>query len=79
MRERGVKNHRIVIADGLQGMPEAIGQVFPSAKHQRCMVRVQRNLSHPVNKECRSEIMEGFAEGYSQEPSKKTQPNSSGS
>ena len=36
------------------------------------MVRVQRNLSHPVNKERRSEIMEDFAEGYSQEPSKKT-------
>jgi putative transposase len=40
IKGRGVGSPLLFVTDGLQGMPEAIKQVFPGAIQQRCLVHV---------------------------------------
>ena len=44
LKERGLKDPRLIIGDKALGMVEAIGQVFPRAKYQRCIVHFYRNV-----------------------------------
>lgn len=67
LKERGIGDPKIFITDGLQGMPEAIKKAFPNAKHQRCLVHIQRNISQNVRQKDRTEICNDFKEVYSQE------------
>jgi putative transposase len=43
LRNRGVRDVLIVCCDGLTGLPEAIGAVWPSAVVQTCVVHLIRN------------------------------------
>ena len=54
------------------GMPEAIKEVFPNAKHQRCLVHIQRNISQNVRVKDRTEICDDFRNVYNQETKEKT-------
>ena len=47
LKERGIGNPKLFITDGLQGMPNAIKEVFPKAKHQRCLVHIQHFTKCP--------------------------------
>lgn len=67
LKERGIGNPKIFITDGLQGMPDAISEVFPNAKHQRCLVHIQRNISQNVRVKDRKEIIEDFKKVYNEE------------
>lgn len=67
LKERGIGNPKIFITDGLQGMPEAISEVFPNTKHQRCLVHIQRNISQNVRVKDRKEIIEDFKKVYNEE------------
>ena len=67
LKERGIGNPKIFITDGLQGMTEAISEVFPNAKHQRCLVHIQRNISQNVRVKDRKEIIEDFKKLYNEE------------
>ena len=67
LKERGIGNPKIFITDGLQGMPEAISEFFPNAKHQRCLVHIQRNISQNVRIKDRKEIIEDFKKVYNEE------------
>ena len=44
LKSRGLNGVRLVIGDKALGMVEAIGQVFPKAKYQRCIVHFYRNM-----------------------------------
>ena len=44
LKERGLSGVKLVIGDKALGMVEAIGQVFPEAKYQRCTVHFYRNV-----------------------------------
>ena len=44
LKQRGLKDPRLIIGDKALGMVEAIGQVFPRAKYQRCIVHFYRNV-----------------------------------
>lgn len=46
-------------------MPEAIKEVFPGAKQQRCLVHIGRNMSSGARRKDRQEILDGFAFVYS--------------
>ncbi len=35
---------KLIIGDKCMGMPEAVGEVFPKAKYQRCIVHFDRNV-----------------------------------
>lgn len=72
LKERGIGDPKIFITDGLQGMPEAISAVFPNAKHQRCLVHIQRNISQNVRQKDRKEIVEDFKKVYNKETVQET-------
>ena len=44
LRGRGLDGVKLVVGDKCLGMLEAVGQVFPEAKYQRCTVHFYRNV-----------------------------------
>lgn len=44
LKERGLKGVKLIIGDKSGGMLEAIPEVFPNAKYQRCTVHFYRNI-----------------------------------
>lgn len=44
LKERGLSGVRLVVGDKNLGMLETIGEVFPEAKYQRCIVHFYRNV-----------------------------------
>ena len=72
LKERGIGDPKIFVTDGLMGMPEAIKEAFPEAKHQRCLVHIQRNISQNVRIKDRTEICDDFKEVYSKETKEET-------
>lgn len=67
LKNRGLLNPNIFITDGLNGMVDAIKEVFPNAKHQRCLVHVSRNISNDVHKRDQKQILEDFKKVYAKE------------
>ena len=43
LKTRGVADILIAVTDGLKGMPEALGAVFPATTLQTCIVHLIRN------------------------------------
>ena len=41
---RGLNSVKLIVGDKCQGMLEAVGEVFPDAKYQRCTVHFYRNV-----------------------------------
>lgn len=64
-RKGGIGEPMMLIADGPQGMPEAIRRVFPGSSRQRCPVRVGRNMSSGARRKGRQAILDGFESVYS--------------
>ena len=50
LRERGLNGVRLIVGDKCLGMLEAVGEVFPEAKYQRCVVHFYRNVFSVVPK-----------------------------
>ena len=48
LRERGLKGTKLFIGDKCLGLLGAIGEVFPEAKYQRCVVHFYRNVFSAV-------------------------------
>jgi transposase-like protein len=48
---RGLKRLLLVISDDFSGLKEAIGALFPKAKHQLCFIHMQRNIRRNMSKE----------------------------
>ena len=48
LRERGLERIRLVISDKSLGLLEAIGEFYPKASWQRCVVHFYRNVLHAV-------------------------------
>lgn len=44
LKGRGLEGVRLVVGDKCLGMLEAVGEVFPAAKYQRCTVHFYRNV-----------------------------------
>ena len=51
LKSRGLEHVKLIIGDKALGMVEAIGQVFPKAKYQRCTVHFYRNVLSVVPKQ----------------------------
>ena len=50
LRNRGVKDVCMVLCDGLPGLPEAVGRVWPQAVVQRCIIHLLRNTYQYASK-----------------------------
>ena len=44
LKSRGLDGVKLIVGDKWQGMLEAVGEVFPAAKYQRCTVHFYRNV-----------------------------------
>ena len=44
LKSRGLEGVRLIVGDKCLGMLEAVGEVFPEAKYQRCIVHFYRNV-----------------------------------
>ena len=61
LRGRGLDGVELIVGDKCMGMLEAVGEVFPDAKYQRCTVHFYRNVFSVVPKkgQDRSEDAQG--------------------
>ena len=50
LRGRGLEGVKLIVGDKCLGMLEAVGEVFPEAKYQRCVVHFYRNIFSAVPK-----------------------------
>ena len=50
LRGRGLDGVKLIVGDKCMGMLEAVGEVFPDAKYQRCTVHFYRNIFSVVPK-----------------------------
>ena len=50
LRSRGLDGVKLIVGDKCMGMLEAVGEVFPEAKYQRCAVHFYRNVFSVVPK-----------------------------
>ena len=50
LKGRGLDGVRLIVGDKCLGMLEAVGEVFPDAKYQRCVVHFYRNVFSVVPK-----------------------------
>jgi putative transposase len=50
LRNRGIKDVFFVICDGLKGLPEVVGNAWPQAIVQTCIVHLIRNTFHLASK-----------------------------
>ena len=44
LKSRGLDGVKLIVGDKRLGMLEAVGEVFPDAKYQRCTVHFYRNV-----------------------------------
>src|SRR5690242_6037807 len=50
LRNRGIKDTFFVVCDGLKGLPEVVGNAWPQAIVQTCIVHLIRNTFHLASK-----------------------------
>lgn len=44
LKERGLQQTKLVLADALPGLDQAIHKAFPDARHQKCVTHLKRNI-----------------------------------
>ena len=64
IKNRGVKDILIMCADGLKGLKEAIGTVYPMTEFQRCIVHMIRNTLQYVSYKDRKELANDLKQIY---------------
>jgi len=56
LKKRGLENVKLILADGLTGLDQAISKVFNDALFQKCVVHLKRNMLHRVRYTDRNEL-----------------------
>ena len=64
---RGLGAPLLVIGDGIPGLWKALGEVYPSAKEQRCWIHKMRNVVDKVPKAKQEEILDRLRVAYQAE------------
>lgn len=64
LADRGLNSVKLVVSDGLNGLPEAILHTLPNAKQQRCMVHLSRNICKKVSIKNRVSALQDFKKVY---------------
>lgn len=62
LRNRGIEQVQLFITDGFIGLENVIAKIYPTAKFQRCLVHVLRNLTSHVRKSDMRDLMSEFKE-----------------
>jgi len=64
LKERGLEETELVVADGLRGLDEAIHRCFPEARHQKCVTHFKRNILSYVKADHKAQIAEELREVF---------------
>lgn len=64
LKQRGVRWIGLAIADGLDGLRQAVRDVFPLTKHQRCFVHKMRNVLDKIPHELHDEVQKALQKIY---------------
>ena len=56
LKQRGVKNIGLLVADGLTGLESQVMSHFPKAKLQKCVVHKMRNITKHVSPKHKAEM-----------------------
>ena len=64
LKERGLEKVLFVVSDGLKGIEDAISSTLEGARHQRCIVHLDRNLAKYIPEKDRREILGDFKKTY---------------
>ena len=67
LKQRGLSDPHLIIGDKALGMVEAIGQVFPKARYQRCIVHFYRNVFSVVPKKNMKDVTKMLKAIHAQE------------
>jgi len=70
LKKRGLSGVEMITGDKALGMVEAIGEVFPKAKYQRCTVHFYRNVFSVVPKKSEKEVAKMLKAIHAQEDKK---------
>lgn len=70
LRNRGLSGVKLVVGDKCMGMLEAVGEVFPEAKYQRCVVHFYRNVFSVVPKSKSKKVAQMLKAIHAQESKK---------
>ena len=70
LKQRGLSDPSLIIGDKALGMVEAIGQVFPNAKYQRCIVHFYRNVFSVTPNRRKKEVAKMLKAIHAQEDKK---------
>lgn len=72
LKARGVESVGLVVSDGLTSIENATSKVFPTAKHQLCVVHFKRNVLSVFPRIKRAEVAEDLKEVFEIETTKST-------
>jgi len=67
LKERGLKGVRLIVSDRCLGLVEALGEFYPDAGWQRCVVHFYKNLMSAVPRDRVSEVMAAAKAIHAQE------------
>lgn len=67
LKERNLKGVRLMVGDKCIGLVEAIKEVYPDAKYQRCMVHFMRNVLSDVPRKRSAEVAAKLKAIFAQE------------
>ena len=70
LRKRGLSGVKLIVGDKCMGMLEAVGEVFPEAKYQRCVVHFYRNVFSVVPKSKARKVAQMLKAIHAQESKK---------
>lgn len=75
LKQRGVQQNLLFVADGLVGLVSAVGKYYPEAVIQQCLVHVSRNIAHHIRVKDRKDVLDDFKLIH-QSPDKQTAEHS---
>lgn len=64
LKERGVEDVKVFVADGLAGLVDAVGTYFPASRFQRCIVHKVRNSVVGIDFKDRREVCQDLRKIY---------------
>lgn len=73
LKDRGLEKVLYVVSDGLAGIENAINKEFPTARYQRCVVHLVRNLKTYITKKEYKEVITDFKRIYTSATKKESE------
>lgn len=64
IKQRGVKNIDLVVADGLKGLENAIHGIFPGTQFQKCVVHKERNVLKKIRPQDKEEVSKDLSQVF---------------